>query len=375
MVDHQLADISIRFKNYLLKWHPKLSRSIIESFHTKGEKTSFEETIKEFFRMSDEFFLTDPGVKDFIQRLIELMGFDAPLLTCVKYAAQQITETASLPKGNPVKLGLFYQYVVLPCMQVRQSRTMDTAEFHPGLSKTEKLIMYYGHLIAMEFDKLLSGWWKYAVTPYQLGMALDKGLKASVSTRFKNHYAVLAAPDGQFIKDALTEEMLDSCIEIPLVQAFQEETRKIKRLINELLLAIPDGEEAYKKYFTALLDAIGCIDPEEVEKLWIKVDLAWVDIGKDKRVIPSHMIEYGYQHPVQISPEFRIGFRTTYHQEQINLMLEVMKEYALGIADQDGWKRLSKADAGLFYVVFSGGQGIDSPASPRRIIRRPNCMA
>ncbi len=369
MGSQTLVGLAAEFQNFLLEKHPRIG-----SERMMG--VPFQETVKKALKESDDFFMKDASVNDFIMKMVDLMGFDAPLMACVEYAARRTNERESLPKGNPVILGTFYDKVVLPCMQAQNKMLGRIVFLHLDLNKTERLIMLSGYNIGLGFDALFAKWWKWVTIPYRQGLEENDKLKDSIKeSKFKDHYSILVKDDGSFIEEPLTKKLLESCQEKPLALVFPEEIRFIRANLLYVLENLHQDQKAYRDYFNALYRALGNVDLSSMEDLWTEVDLAWVRIGREKRVVPVHMMEWGYHHPVQISPEYRVSFRLTDYSDEISLMRKAMEQYGINVDGEVAKARLDGIDVGAFFTVVNGGQGIDFRFAGQSVPNRPKAQA
>ncbi len=333
----------------------------------------FETDFQKCLAQSEAFVMESKAVSRLIGMMLETIGLDVPIDVAVEYAARRMSTGEELPKDNPVTVGQFYDHVVLPVIKAQQDVVLGLITVHPELAFGERLIMRSGVKLARLFDEIFSAWWQYVIIPYQMGIAQDPTLKEAIREGpLNNRYAVIADSTGSPIKKPLTQELLASCREIPLATAFP---RQIRRIRVELDLLQEDLAEfhlavVYQRYFNALSSALRNRDLEKMEDLWHAVDVAWVGI-RPERVMPVHMMENGYHHPRQVTPEFRILWRSESFQEEIALVRKGMERFGSRIGDDLVQTKLNRIDIGTFNTVLAGGC-VDFRIAGQSVPNRPD---
>jgi len=369
-----LGKLRDQLQDFLMKNHPFLMEIPLEM--GRDSVDTFETDILSAFARSESFLMNDPTISAIVTQALKVIGMDASIEVAVEYAARRLSTQGELPKKNPVAVGLFYDYVVLPILRVQQLMTRNIICIHPGLLPYEKAIMREGVEIARLFDVLFSKWWKYVVIPYQLGIAKDPTLKETIKAAcsFTNCYAVLWDQEGFPIVDPMTREILANCQEIPLAKAFPLEIDEICERLEDLKAELEQWSvetmTPYHDYFNALSIALSNRELEKMEELWKAVDVTWVQIGPE-RVVPVHMMENGYHHPHQISPEFDIRLRSQAFRKEIDATRHGMNLLGANIEDELVQDKLTRTDIGMFITVASGGMGIDFRFAGQSVPNRP----
>lgn len=335
---------------------------------------SFEFALRSALQQSQKFITTDPTISGLVGQMLEVIGLDVPIGVAVEYAAYRVAITGEIPKDDPISIGMFYDYVVRPVVVAQQEMVFAIAEFHPDLSPQDRNIMDVGTRIAWLFDEIFSKWWQYVVIPYQTGIAQDPSLKeAFKSGPFQNKYAILVDERGLPIAEPLTQEMLGRCREIPFAEAFPLEVHTVLDEIGDLERRLPSGS-TWQGYLHALSDALTNTDLGKMEELWAEVDIRWVeDIGPEK-LVPAHMMEDGYHHPIQISPEWRIMLRTGQFAREIASVRTGVAAFGKEIGDDEALTKLAKVDAAVFITAIAGGCGIDFRFAGQSVPNRPEAQ-
>jgi len=335
--------------------------------------STFEKDVKLAIEKFDNFVMNSLKVKEVVEDCLKTLELDIPIEIVLEYIARQVNVKGQFPKKRKdVKiLGDFYFYLVKPSMDCKAYMVSQIGTNHPELSTVEKIVIQKSYFITQGFSQMFSGdefpggWWRRSVVPYRESEISPKEIKRLLLEAKKtNQYAVLSK-DSPF-----TEESIQGSIELPLIKVFPKEIAFISKTISELLLELPKDEREYYFYFSALKDALNNSELEQMESLWSKVDTLWIQINENKRVIPVHGMEDGYQHPYCVTPEYSLRFRSGDFQDVLKKMKEMSKKFAYRICDKIGADKIDKTDA-LLYVelMHSNGDFIPTGQSiPNRAI-------
>lgn len=367
-----LGKLRDQLKDFLMKNHPFVRE--VPLGIGKESVNTFEEDLLSVFAQSEEFVMSNTTISALITQILEVIGLDVSTEVAVEYAARRMSTKGELPKENPVLVGLLYDYAVLPVVRIQQLMTRNLVMAHPELHPHERAILHRGVEIARLFDTVFSKWWQYVVVPYQLGIAQDPTLKEAVKEGpLKSWYAVLVDERSWPIVDPMTRELLAKCQEIPLAEAFPLEIGAICEQLDDLNLELEQWSvetvTPYHDYFDALSNALLNRALEKAEELWKAVDVAWVQIGPEK-VVPVHMMENGYHHPHQISPEFRVLLRSQAFQKEIGITRKGMDLFGAEIGDELVGTKLNRIDIGMFITAIAGGC-IDFRIAGQSVPNRP----
>ena len=124
--------------------------------------------------------------------------------------------------------------------------------------------------------------------------------------------------------------------------------------LNNLVANLPKSSQVYRDYFHTLAEALENRDLAKMEELWLAVDIAWVKIGPENRLIPAHMMEDGYHDSYRVSPEFRMMWRTEDFQEELNITRDAIIEFG-GQFGNEAIDKVNRTDVGVFLTLaFSG---------------------
>ncbi|MEA3453170.1 MAG: hypothetical protein U9Q96_02445 [Patescibacteria group bacterium] len=365
-----LGSLSDKLRDYLIMNHPFVAA--IPSEIGKESTNTFEGDISLIFAQSESFVMRDRTIRSLVEQMLEVIGLEVSTEVAIEYMARRLSTIGELPKESPVLVGLFYDYAVIPVMRIQQLTTRNLVTDHPEPLCYERLIMTRGVEIAWLFDRMFSKWWQYVVIPYQQGVAEDPTLKKAIKEGiFRNWYAVLVDAKGWPITGPMTQELLTTSREISLAEAFPLEIGGICEELLDLVTELGPWPNAnpYQKYFQALYEALSNTDLEQMEELWKEVDITWVNIGPEK-VVPVHMMENGYHHPHQISPEFRVLWRSQSFKSEIETTRNGMRLFGSEIGDKLVEAKLHRIDIGMFITAISGGS-IDFRIAGQSVPNRP----
>jgi len=325
----------------------------------------FGEAARTVMLRIEESIIHSIPVRDVVGAVLASLGtdFGGDLHTALEYAARQANKGEDLSKVPPgtshEALATFYERVVVPCLEAKGEALAGLAERHPDLTTTERLILKIGHKIGVQFNAMFIKWWQLAILPLRKSQLSQKDIKRLLSkARKTNRYAVLMAPDGRPI-EALTEETILQGVQVSLANAFPDEIAEARAKLLCLVMELPRSEREYRKYFLALANALGCRDFKEMTRRWLAVDKAWVLIPHTVRAVPVHMMEWGYQHPYAISPEYRVCWRMNEFTSIIATMREQMERLALELGDGTDVTKLEHTDVVEVLNVVQGGCCID----------------
>jgi len=335
----------------------------------------FEEAARKVIQGVERVVMTDGYVLGQIESELERIGFNVPLEIAAEYVARQATRTMQLPKDDSVVLGQFYDGVVVPCMQAKMDALEQLVSLHQGLTQTERMLLLAGFNIGRQFDSIFPKWWKWVVVPYRTSPLLPEKIQELLRhTHRTNQYAVLMNPDGSPIAH-LTSDAIRHSKQVPLRRAFLQEVLAIRTILLRLVEELPAGEKEYRQYLLALYNALGCSHLSSMERMWLSVDKAWVRIPATARVIPVHMMEWGYLHPRCISPEFHMRWRTDEHADVIKLMRQQMRQLALRVGNITDPAKIDGVDVGTFLTIARGGSDMDFRFVGQSIPNRPKAQS
>jgi hypothetical protein len=306
----------------------------------------------------------DGGVKTRIAGLREAIGFEqATLDLCIEYVARRMnTGCVRLPKDDAVMLDLFYNHVVQPAVTMLHSSVQVLVAMHPDLFEVEKKIAAVGLDLCPLFDTLFTKWWQWVVIPQRTSSLGKQRVSEIIRKANKtNRWSVLMYSGGQPIEWPLTEEFLAGAVEVPLFNAFPDELKEACVILESLGrdTSFGEGEKDYLDYFRALCLALRQTELSQMGPFWLEADKAFVAIRNNRRIIPVHMMEWGYHDPERISPEFRLMWRTAEYSKELSLMRRAMVGFGREVDGESAETAINRVDIGVFLTLAFSGCNLD----------------
>ncbi|MDD5625791.1 MAG: hypothetical protein PHG83_01345 [Patescibacteria group bacterium] len=325
----------------------------------------------------DDFLMNDERIKNQIAKIISAIDFNVPVDLAVEYAARRTnTAGAQLPKNDAVKLSFFYSLVVRPCQDAIHAALKDVCRSCPNILAfdEEVFIAEAGYRIGAFFDDLFSKWWKWVVIPFRTSKLSADELKKLIQKSGKtDKYSVLAKGPNDPYTGSLTAKQIEKAKQIPLAKMFPIEINGIAKILKQLARNLPDNTD-YREYFVKLRKALINKNLKQMEALWIEVDKKWIEISPDRRLIPVHMMEWGYEDPFRIAPEFRLLWRTGYRAKELCLMRKEMSDLAKKF-DPEAVKKIERTDIGVFVTILASGSNIDFRLAGQSVPNYPEAQA
>lgn len=331
---------------------------------TARQKKSFTTCLKAALDYFDNYIMNDRLVKNYIAQLKELNGLlNFSLESCIEYTARRgTTKSLPIPKDDPVLLARFYWQIVQPAVTALHLGLKKLTLEHPDLSVNEKKIAAACFDMAPLFDQIFEKWWHYVIIPTRTSTLSKKEITQELQRLNKtNRYAVLMFSPDHPITEPLTLEIIQQAVEIPFFDAFTTEAEEICLILEQLVNELQSDDEVqdYTRYFHALRNALINTNLEKMKELWLEVDKAFVFIKHDRQLVPAHMMEWGYHHPLLISPELRLMYRTNDYDEQRKIIYQAMLRLGHKVWGDEARTMIDKIDAGVFDTLVFSGDAID----------------
>jgi hypothetical protein len=225
------------------------------------------------------------------------------------------------------------------------------------------------------FDQFYFDWIKKVVVPFKMtvescGLSQGQIIAKLNGAGLVNMYSVIVGIDGS-TPDQYDMGNLRRYKIIPLLDAFPI-IHDIRKTILELGIYMRTEEKyEYARYFLCLYLAFGCQDLDDMERVWSKVDLVWVSLPKESRIIPIHNMETGYDHPWIVIPEFKLVWRSKKGSDIILRMTSNVEKIAKEFGDEDYHNKIQRLDIAPGITLISSGSAIVFRYTGQSVPNRP----
>lgn len=316
--------------------------------------TSLPEAVAIATKAVAEHLLQSGLLRQYLERLPKGSGTNcpgSPVVELVKYVA---TQRGDINKSDPRLNLAFHREFIKPVFDFERSEVLRAAMLAGDSSSQEMHLLAVATRIADHHDQLWAAWYEKVVVPY-----------ASLDAEGKSKYEQFAQGQlAQFDYTAFDFDPEKGCVNpSPWLDAFPDQMHPIIGMLTGLAVN-PQTDPALAAYFGALGMAFYCDDISELESQWAEVDRVWVKIPSTCRIVPTHGMESGYEHPFCVSPEFRIDVRTDESRDVIDRSREATIGYAadLGLGQDliDITKqKLDHIDIGVFVNAIRAGVSLN----------------
>ncbi len=243
---------------------------------------------------------------------------DSPIEELAKYVEMQ---KGQIDKHDPYLTVAFLKEFIMPVFAFEREVILRAVENCADTRVFERELFALCTKLGPYYDTLWVKWFSDVVAPYQARTDDEQShyhrtVLPQLAPQFD--YTVFSYTDDTGVTDRQ-----------PLATKYPQEIAAIGELLASAReLSRQESEPALETYFAALRDATQCPTIDRLETCWEHVDRAWIRIPPTSRLIPVHGMEPGYEHPVCVSPEFRLEVRTTQAQEDITARRNGSIEYA-----------------------------------------------
>ena len=275
---------------------------------------------------------------------------DSPVKELAEYIGMQ---SSNIDKSDPDVNLSFLRNIVMPAVQTEQNQALRVIVLEDKTDATllERLLIKKGVNLARAIDRLWIKWFEKVVRPWQ---KLDEISRKKYKKTFQNDlnhfdYTVFGIKENRIIDRQTWIEAFPQ--EIEIIVDILKELSSDKLVQEDLILC---------KYIESLCLAYQCNEIDKLEECWANVDRRWIEISPDCRVFFVHGIENGYEHPVCVSPEFRLVVRTQEIRETIERFRKATAMHIrhLGIEEKEIQilsNKLGKIDISVFVALIRGG--------------------
>ncbi|HBR80927.1 TPA: hypothetical protein DEA21_04815 [Candidatus Uhrbacteria bacterium] len=265
--------------------------------------------------------MVSPHICDFIAELPKGPGTscpDSPVAELLKYLA---TLNAQVDKSNPEVNLRLARDLIRPIFELERL-CMLKAFRSTNPSENELKFFKLSIPLSCTIDQLYLAWYEHLVIPH---LKLTADWNEEDKKAHADHLREILG--GQydytcFLYDHETGQVLDRKT---WAEAFPEIVEKIRDQLDFMALYCED--DTTPNYFLALADAFGCTEISQLEARWAAVDQAWIKIPPTCTMVPVHGME-NYEHPVGVSPEFRLAVRTDIGSQIIEHVREAVLIHA-----------------------------------------------
>jgi hypothetical protein len=307
-----------------------------------------------------------------------------PLTEVKLYVSKRL---GKIDKSDPIVNLVLMKNIMRPVFVFSRKRVATAISRCQDLTPSERLILESGFYLAEAIDMLMLKWYAKVVIPYQ---ELDEMEKIA-------YQKTVGQELGEFdytVFDIQPDELYGFKIDNRQTwgQAFPEEIGKIQKQLRQLDhdLWTMSGLQAkpYFPYIQALDKAYSCLEIDQLEQLWRNVDLAWIKISKDYRVLMVHGMENGYEHPYCVSPEGRWVVRDKQAQAMVDDVAISTVDYFRFFETFEGLEegagnnilallkeRLEKLDVSSFLPVIESGICLDFRYAGQVVPNRQDILA
>lgn len=301
-------------------------------------------------RAVQEHLLASSSVRTYLEQMPlwdeETVIQGSPLNEICRYVAIQ---RAQIDKSDPARNLLFISDLVFPALWFERETVLQALNRCATLSDDERRLIDLTGKLAIIHDALWHLWFERLAVPYQ---SLPKNERARAGDLLKSQLP-------QF--DYTAYKLFDG--EILNRQPWRTAFNPVDQIVYGLSVLRPFDSEPLNRYFVALRAAYSCdtLDADVLEAGWAVVDEAFLALPPTLRFLPVHGIESGYEHPVGVSPDFRLHARTDYYRGEINRIRGAVEGYAAHLLGEDSDRvaayrqRLVRTDAAVFGDIIRSG--------------------
>ncbi len=279
---------------------------------------------------------------------------DSPVDEIIKYLAEQ---NGQIDKSDAALNLRFLDSFLFPIFDFERECFMKLFTLNADATYFESNLFAYSVELGEMIDILYYEWFKTIVVKYQMLSSSQKSDYEQAFVRQIDHsnstfdYTV-------FSYDEKTQQFYNRAA---WAVEFPEIIKKIVDTIEELTdSCVEFREKELRDYFKALGEAYACQIIDDLEEKWAEVDRMWIKIPTTCRMFPIHGMENGYEHPLGVSPEYKLVIRTDYGEKMIS---EIRNETPIcaSIIGVDlslasiAKSKLSNLDMGVFSTVMNSG--------------------
>ena len=313
--------------------------------------------------------LESPHVRAYLVDLPKGEGTFCPSSPIEELVKEAATQTGNVDKRDPlVTLGLIRQLIV-PVVSFERAQVLRILGAIDDITPSERMLFRLSLKLSEAHDRLWARWFREIIKPYQY-------LDASGKERYETITQTLLARYDYTVFEYKPDV---GCVNRrSWAAAFPKEIGVIARLLFQLERCAP--EPTIADYFAELLNAYACVAVDQLETVWKNVDLAWIKIPQECRIIPVHGMESGYEHPFCVSPEFRLEVRT---QESRPLITEARRG-TICYAEMIGLRKslidvlvqkLERIDISVFSNAIRSGSRLNFRAMGQAVPNRQEVLA
>ncbi len=325
--------------------------------------------VSEAIAVTAQHVRSSPAVREYLAGLPKGKGTscpDSPLEELVRHVADQ---TGQIDKTDPVIVARFTHEIMLPVFQMERGhiQTGVVAESR-DITDTERDLFGFSLAFGDAVDRLYHRWFRAVVVPFQSLSAAEGEIYRATAKGILNRFDYTVFdydPVAGFTNRR------------PWSVAFPEEIAEIVYLLASMA-GFEDLE--ISECLAALRTAYACDQIEVLEERWAAVDAAWIKIKNTCRTFPVHGMEHGYEHPLCVSPEFRLVVRTDYGQELIRETQAATPVYArqIGISNELvalAEQKMSCIDVSVFATAVRAGVCTNFRAAGQVVPNRQDILA
>ena len=294
---------------------------------------------------------------------------DSPIKELVEYVGMQ---SGNIDKSDSDVNLAFLKNIVMPVIETEQDQVLRVVVFEDKTDATllEKLLIEKGVDLARAIDRLWIKWFKKVVIPWQ---KLDETSRKNYKKIFQDNLNHFDYTVFEIEKNKIVNRQT-------WIEAFPQEIKIIVDILKELSSdRLVQEDLVLYKYIESLCLAYECKEIDELEERWANVDRAWIEISSSCRAFFVHGIENGYEHPVCVSPEFRLVVRTQEAREIIEQFRKatVVHTKHLGTKEEVQllFDRLREIDISVFVASIRGGVSANFRGSGQVAPNREDIMA
>ncbi len=246
-----------------------------------------------------------------------------------------------------------------------------------GFDEFEKILIKHSTIISSLYDFYYIDWTKAVrTTPAaQKIMNMQKNNPTELEKVIKEKQL-----DNQYTINSLDAE--GNLTTKPYAIYFQKTLTPILLQFDVMLeelekAATTDEHKKYIKYLQSYKEALACTDIGKLEKKWIQVDIAWLDVKHPIQIVHDIESDYGDPLRVKVIPDFSIRFLDEEYQEE-NQEIEKIKSTVISLFEKrntelakSGIKSVNNCMAGIYYLPFNSAMSLHFKFSGQSIPNRP----
>lgn len=247
-----------------------------------------------------------------------------------------------------------------------------------GFDEFERILIKHATIISSLYDFYYIDWAKAVrTTPAaQKIMDMQKNNQTELEKLIKEKQL-----DNQYTVNTLDAE--GNLTTKPYAIYFQKTLSPILLQFDVMLeelekVATTNEHKKYIKYLQSYKEALACTSIEKLEKKWIQVDIAWLEVKHPIQIV--HDIEYDYGDPlrVKVIPDFSIRFLDDEYKEE-NQEIEKIKNTVISLFEkrntelaEAGIKSVNNCMAGIYYLPFNAAMSLHFKFAGQSIPNRPD---